>query len=219
MKLKYTDTGYFYVENPGAVHGRHFKDMVVLHETISPDLSGLADILGVEQYLVNKGYGIHGMTDAEGNIAWAKGFGNAVFWQCGGVNDRSIGIEQVSKPPYGDSPKNIHYWAVRDRQLRATAKLLAAISNTWSIPLRYSNGDSPGITTHWSVSQIFRESQGHTDCHPVHLGGYYPVLSVLNIARVYSKVPHYTLTPLQGSQKEQEKIWREQNKPKIRGNK
>lgn len=185
MQLKYFDTAYIYVENQSAVHGRHSKDMVVLHETISGDIDGLADIKGVEQYLVSKNYGIHGMTDKEGNIAWAHGFGNAVFWQCGGVNDRSIGIEQVSKPPYGDSPKSIPYWKSRDRELRATAQLLAAISKTWSIPLVYSAGDSPGITTHYSVSKIYPASQGHTDCHPVHLGGYYPVISVINIAKRY----------------------------------
>lgn len=188
MRLGYYDTGKFYVENPGAVHGRHPKDMVVLHETISSDITGLADIIAVEKYLSSINYGIHGMSDKEGNIAWARGFGDAIFYQAGGVNERSIGIEQVSKPPYGDSPKNIPYWKARNVQLRATAKLLAAISNTWGIPLRFSNGDSPGITSHWNVSQIFSASQGHYNCHPVHLGGYYPILSVIRQAFIYKKL-------------------------------
>ena len=77
-------------------HGRHPKDLIVLHETVSHDVPGLSDIMGVEQYLAAKDYGIHGCVDKEGNIAWAYGLGNAIFWQCGGVNERSVGIEQVS---------------------------------------------------------------------------------------------------------------------------
>jgi len=191
MRLGYYDTGKYYVES-NSVHGRTHKDMIVLHETISSDIRGLPDIIAVEKYLASIDYGIHGMTDKEANIAWARGFGNALFYQCGGVNERSIGIEQVSKPPYGDSTKNIPYWKERDKQLRATAKLIAAISNTWNIPIRFSHGDSPGITSHWNVSQIFPASKGHYDCHPVHLGGYYPILSVIRQATIYKKIG-YTL--------------------------
>lgn len=191
-RLNYYDTSPIYIENMSTVHGRGKKNLVVLHETISGDLPGLSDIRGVEQYLVSKEYGIHGMTDKEGNIAWAHGFGDAIFWQCGGVNDRSIGIEQVSKPPYGDSPQSIPYWKGRDKELRATAKLLAAISRTWNIPLNFSAGDSPGITSHWNISRIYPESEGHTDCHPVHLGGYYPIISVINTAKRYYLL-RYTL--------------------------
>lgn len=187
MQLKYYDTAQFYLENPGSIHGKSPKDMVVLHETVSGDERGLADIKGVEEYLVNKGYGIHGMTDKEGNIAWARGFGEAVFYQCGGVNERSVGIEQVFRGAR-DLPSDYVLWSVRNAELRATSKLLAAIHNTWKIPLIYSNGDSPGITSHWSVSQIFPASQGHWDCHPVHLGGYYPALHVINMARMFAKL-------------------------------
>lgn len=188
MKLGYYDTSKYYVENPGSIHGRHSKDMVVLHETISGDITGLADIIGVEKYLTSIGYGIHGMSDKEGNIAWAKGFGNAILYHAGGVNFRAIGIEQVSKPPFPNSPKSIPYWKARGTQLKATAKLLAAISNSWSIPLRYSHGDSPGITSHWNVSQIFPASEGHTDCRPDIAGGYYPILQVIRQALVYKKL-------------------------------
>lgn len=186
MHLKYYDTGQFYYENSSSIHGHSLKDMVVLHETVSGDERGLADITGVEEYLVNKDYGIHGMTDREGNIAWAKDFGSAVFYQCGGVNERSIGIEQVFRGA-SNRPSDYSLWVVRNKELRATSKLLAAIHNTWGIPLVYSHGDSPGVTSHWSVSQIYAASEGHWDCHPVHLGGYYPALHVINMAKMFAK--------------------------------
>lgn len=169
-------------------HGTHAKDMIVLHETVSPDAKGLSDIRNVEAYLAQKDYGIHGMTDFEGNIAWAYSLGSAIFYQAGGVNERSIGIEQVSRVML-DSPLNAvraHIWAARQAELRATARLVAAIHNTHAVPLRYSEGLTPGVTTHWDVSQHFRESEGHTDCFPVHKGGYYPVLQVIRLAKLYA---------------------------------
>lgn len=168
------------------VHGRSRKDLVVLHETVSGDLRGLADERAVEEYLARIGYGIHGMSDRDGNIAWARGLGDAIFYHCGGVNGRSIGIEQVFRGAT-NKPRDRVLWAARQKELRATAKLLAAIHNTWGIPLRYSDGDHAGVTSHWSVSQHHPESQGHWDCHPIHLGGYYPALAVINLARTIAK--------------------------------
>lgn len=170
----------------GVVHGRSKKDLVVLHETVSGDVRGLGDITSVESYLARIGYGIHGMTDREGHIAWARGLGDAIFYHCGGVNARAIGIEQVFRGAT-NKPRDRVLWAARQRELRATAKVLAAIHNTWGIPLRYSDGDHPGVTAHWSVSQHHRESEGHWDCHPIHLGGYYPALAVINLARTIAK--------------------------------
>lgn len=183
LVLKYLDTSKIMLNS---AHGSGHKDMVVLHETVSGDTRGVSDIVNVEEYLARVGYGIHGMTDKEGNIAWARGFGNAIFYQCGGVNYQSMGIEQVFRGAT-DKPKDRMLWAVRQTELRATSRLLAAIHNTWGIPLVYSNGLERGITTHWSVSQHFKESEGHWDCHPIHLGGYYPALAVINNARWIAK--------------------------------
>lgn len=187
MKLPYENTAR--LMKPHA-HGRHHKDLIVLHETVSKDIPGWRDINSVEQFLAAKDYGIHGMTDAEGHIAWAVGLGDAVFWQAGGVNERSIGIEQVSNVMLRSPSNKVRreIWAARNAQLRATAKLCATIARAWRWPLSqlvYSNGDHPGITSHWSVSQHHPESEGHTDCWPVHLGGYYPALSVIRLAKVY----------------------------------
>lgn len=171
-------------------HGRHAKDLVVLHETVSPNVVGLVDELAVVNYLDGRDYGIHGVTDADGNICWSLGLGDAVFWQAGGVNERSIGIEQVSNVMLQASSnaerQQIWHEMTPDnmkRELLATAQLLAQIHHSWNIPLIYSDGDHPGVTTHWSVSQHHPESQGHTDCWPVHLGGYYPALEVILLAR------------------------------------
>jgi len=187
MKLKYKN-----IHDPmeDCVHGVSPKDMIVLHETVSHDLPGYKDIDSVVAYLDAKDYGIHGLTDAEGNIAWAYGLGRAIFWQAGGVNVRSIGIEQVSdvmlRSPLNPVRKAI--WVARNSQLRATAKLVAAVSQAHNIPLVYSDGLKPGITSHWDVSQHFKQSQGHTDCWPVHKGGYYPIYEVIYLARGYAKI-------------------------------
>lgn len=170
------------------VHGYHSKDLVVLHETVSPDLVGMNDMRNVANYLAQKDYGIHGLTDAEGYIAWAYGLGKAIFWQCGGVNERSIGIEQVSNVMLRSPTNRVRrqIWAARTKELKATARLIGAISRVHKVPLRYSDGRSPGVTTHWSVSQWSPSSEGHTDCFPVHLGGYYPALEVIRMARMYA---------------------------------
>jgi hypothetical protein len=173
-------------------HGMHDKDLAVVHETVSPDVKGWADVDGIDTYLASKDYGIHSVNDAEGHIAWALGLGRAVFWQAGGVNVRSVGIEQVSNIMLR-SPSNVvrrKVWAARHPQLRATAKTLAAWHNAdpKRHPLVYSDGTRPGVTSHWNVSQHFSASEGHTDCWPVHLGGYYPLLEVIAMARVYAKL-------------------------------
>jgi hypothetical protein len=171
-------------------HGYAAKDLAVLHETVSPDVLGMSDINGVLNYLASKDYGIHGMTDLEGHKVWARGLGSAIFWQCGGVNERSVGIEQVSRVML-EAPTNAlrrKLWVARSKQLRATAKLLACWHNAdqKKHPLVYSDGRSPGVTSHWDVSQWSAASEGHTDCFPYHKGGYYPILEVIRMAKVYA---------------------------------
>lgn len=178
------------------MHGRHAKDVAVLHETVSYDIVGISDIVNVEKYLSEVGYGITGMSDQEGHKAWAKGLGNGVFEHAGGVNSRSIGIEQVSIIPLLLQKKQItkeqayHRWLARETQLRATAELLAAWHNLdpKHHPLVFSDGDHPGVTSHWNVSQHHKESLGHTDCWPHHLGGYYPILVVIDFAKAYAQI-------------------------------
>jgi hypothetical protein len=174
---------------------RHSKDLMTLHETVSKDVAGISDIINTVKYLVEKGYGIHGMTDQEGHKAWARGFGTSEFVHAGGVNARSCGIENVSWIPYLVQTKAITVeqawlmWMKREAQLSATAKLVAAwhASEPYNRPLVYSDGLHPGVTSHWDVSQHFATSDGHTDCWPHHKGGYYPILHVIELAKLYAK--------------------------------
>lgn len=172
-------------------HGTHKKDLVVLHETISGDIHGWNDVMGNVNYLAKIDYGIHSVNDLEGNIAWALGLGEAIFYHAGGVNERSVGIEQVSNIPSRTPTNSLRrkLWAARSPQLRATAKTLAAWHNADQDhhPLVYSDSLHPGVTTHWDVSKHFASSLGHTDCFPYHKGGYYPVLEVISMARAYAK--------------------------------
>lgn len=182
-------------------HGSHKKTLFVCHETVSPDIKGIADMQSNETYLVKIGYGIHGLTDAEGHMAWAYGCGNDIFWHCGGVNEISVGVEQVSPIPSYVANKTMTVlqarkaWENREAQLHATAQLMAAWHATdgTNHPLAYVDGSGKhkGITTHWDVSQFFTESEGHTDCHPIQHGGYYPVLEVIDLAKTYAKLGYH----------------------------
>lgn len=181
------------------VHGMHAKDLFVCHETVSPDIKGWNDIYGNLNYLASIDYGIHGLDDLEGHKVWAYNLGNAIFWQCGGVNERSVGVEQVSPIPTllalghitVDQAKKM--WYGRSTQLHATAQLMSGwhLADKENHPLVYSDGMHPGVTTHWDVSQHFSASEGHTDCHPAHKGGYYPVLEVIEFARTYVKLGYH----------------------------
>ena len=189
LHLKYMDTAVYM---SGHSHGIHVpKTLLVFHETISSDVPGWKDITSVESFLAAKDYGIHGMADAEGNKAWAYKMGSAIFWHAGGVNTEAIGIELISNIPLRarDNASRYQLWKFRDKQLRAAAKMAAAIHNTrpHQIPLKFSDSRVPGVTSHWNVSKWHTESEGHSDCYPKHLGGYFPILYVIGLARMYAK--------------------------------
>ena len=180
------------------VHGRRDKDMLVYHETVSPDYKGWSDIRANSAYLDKINYGIHGLTDEDGNAAWAYGLGNAVFWHTdssgrrgqGGVNYRAIGIENVSKVMM-DYPDNLARWRAwwkRNDQIETLAMLSAWVCKTHDIPVVVSDGSKPGITTHWQVSNRFDVPAGHTDCWPRHLGGYFPLLRIVARTKTYREL-------------------------------
>jgi len=174
-----------------AVHGRHDKSLIVLHETVSSDINGWADVLGVAHYLDDKDYGMHGVIDKEGHIAWAYGLGNAIFYHAssgvGLVNTRGIGIELISRVML-ETPDNLSRWKIwwaREGQLRAAGKLVAWISRIHDIPLTDSDSSVPGVTTHWEVTKRWKVYGGHTDCWPKHKGGYFPKLRTIQYAKAY----------------------------------
>lgn len=176
------------------VHGSHKKDMFVCHETVSYNLPGLRDIEGLEQVLHREGYGIQGITDMEGHKAWAKGLGDSIMYHAGGVNERAVGVENISEIPLLIQAKKIthdqayHMWLHRETQLNALAILAAAWHNSDHVnhKLVRSDGLHPGVTSHWNVSQHFASSDGHWDCWPHDQGGYFPLAHVIELAKVYA---------------------------------
>jgi len=182
-------------EQADNVHGRHDKDMIVLHETVSGDVAGWGDVRSISSYLDNKDYGIHGITDAEGHIAWAYGKGDAIFYHAasrgsrgnGLVNTRSMGIELISRVMLMSQDNDVRYkiWWQRQKELIATAKLVATVARFHGVPLVSSDSSVPGITTHWEVTMRWGVPGGHTDCWPKAAGGYFPKGRVIQLAKYY----------------------------------
>ena len=112
-------------------HGVARKRYIVLHQTISPDYGGVKDIAGVGNYLAHVGYAIHCIVDAEGNSgAVSVAQESNVYWHCSGLNQNSIGIEQVS---YKTGAKG--YWWQRTKQLNKVARWIAYYSKEHGFPI------------------------------------------------------------------------------------
>jgi len=180
------------------VHGRHPKIGVVLHETVSAQkIHSLQDVIDISSYLDEKDYGMHGITDSDGNIGWSKGLGQAIFYHAsssgskhhGMANTNFMGIEQISRVmlDYRGRTAQIRAWLHMDEELNATAKLIACASRAHGWPICNNVGNTllPGVTTHWEVTMYNGVAGGHTDCWPSHLGGYYPKRMVIRLAKQY----------------------------------
>lgn len=192
-KLAYKDIGPAQADN---VHGRHKKIGWVIHETVSPNYSGWGDVVQVSEYLDNKDYGIHSVTDGEGHVAWALGYGNAVFYHTDSdnhdANSNMIGIEQVSRVmlDYKSRADRIKAWLHMQPELHATAKIIAASARAQDMDLSYivnntGNTQAKGVTTHWEVTNNYHIYGGHVDAWPTKRGGYYPKGMVITLARRY----------------------------------
>lgn len=176
-----------------AVHGYHDKELIVFHETVSPDIRGMADIKGNAEYLDRLGYGLYGCVDREGFIAAALGLGKAVFYTQGGENERGIGIELVSPIPGLLEQRVITkheaetLWKGRLLQLQSASRLAACLSAAHDIPLSYVSSCHPdkGVCAHWNVSQKHPQSEGHTDCWPIQADGYFPINYIIYHARQF----------------------------------
>lgn len=174
----------------GEERGHHEKSLVVWHETVSHNRPGTGDIRSPAAFMDEHGLEVHGFTDMEGHSAWCYD-PTAVFDHAasgtGQVNSRSIGFEQVSEVPMErNAAKRREMWAPdgpRRRQLRVAAHWAAYLFVTQGIPLRWSQGDRPGHTSHWNVSRTYLGGDGHWDCWPVHQGGHWPALYVMHLAR------------------------------------
>lgn len=177
---------FFQGEEPG--HAR--KSLVVLHETVSHNRPGTGDITGVAAFMDRTGLEIHGIIDMEGNSAWCHD-PTAIYDHAasgsGRVNTRSIGFELVSEVPFERDPaKRRKMWdpkGPRRRQLDEVAQWIAWLHLEGHVPLRFSDASRPGVTTHWSVTRTYLGGNGHWDCWPMHMGGHFPALYVVNRAR------------------------------------
>lgn len=164
-------------------HGHSPKHLIVLHETVSGDYKGLADITGVANYLAHGEYGIHMIVDEEGNSASvAPAEETAIYWHASSgalmVNTNAIGIEQVSMV------KGMSYWWKRPKQLHKTARWLAYLALRHGIPIKYDPTATHGICGHWDVTRAGHVAGGHTDCDPTK----YPTRWVVNAAKVYARL-------------------------------
>lgn len=170
--------------------GHQRKSMIVLHETVSHDKPGLGDITAPAAFLDATGLEIHGIIDAEAHSGWCYDreaiYDHTASGNCG-VNSKSVGFEQVSDiPMLATNAERKKAWdprGPRRKQLLKVAEWCAWLHFSEGVPLRYSNGAEPGITSHWSVSRTCLGGDGHWDCHPVHEGGHYPILYVIRKAQ------------------------------------
>jgi hypothetical protein len=170
--------------------GHHAKELIVLHETVSHDRPGVSDITGPAAFLDSTGLEIHGIIDIEAHSGWCydrRAIYDHARSGTGMVNTRSVGFEQVSDVPF--LPTRAQRRAAWDpkgprrKQLNKVAEWCAWLSTVEKIPLKFSDGRTPGITSHWNVSETFLGGDGHWDCWPIHMGGHYPILYVINRAK------------------------------------
>jgi hypothetical protein len=173
----------------GEQRGRHDKTLIVLHETVSHNQPGEGDIRSVARFMDEHGLEIHGIIDKEAFSGWAYDrraiYDHAASGE-GNINTKSVGFELVSEIPALDTrAERRAAWEADDRkrQLDELARWCAWLSTVEPIPLRFSNADRPGITTHWNVSKTWLGGEGHWDCWPIHQGGHFPALYVVNKAQ------------------------------------
>lgn len=176
----------------GEERGHADKTLVVWHETVSRNQIGLWDIKAPAAFLDKQGYEVHGIIDMEAYSGWSYD-PSAVYDHAasgtGRVNTRSVGFELVSEVPLY-AKKGVEFmrqmWdpgGPRKKQLDLCARWAAWLFQEFDIPLRWSQGDRPGHTSHWNVSRTYHVAGGHWDCHPVHQGGHWPALYVMQKAR------------------------------------
>lgn len=132
-------------------HGEHTPRRIVLHDTESHDVKGIADIAGIATFWHNQGlgYGSHFIVDGEGLLGQGTWGGN-IAWHVASHNTGSIGIEQIGYARWKGAA-----WLDRKSQLNRVAHLVAFLSDYWDIPLVHSTDH--GVCMH-------RDFKGdHTD--------------------------------------------------------
>ena len=120
--------------------------------------------------------GAHFIVDRDGNVGQTGGAHELLF-HTGGLNDGSIGIEQI-----GFAHFTRDEWLARGDQLEKVARLLAWMHKRHGIRLHIPRRQGPqepmhGVMTHAMVARFEPASGGHTDPGPS-----YPLKHVLGRA-------------------------------------
>lgn len=173
---------------PVQTHGEHTPRRIILHSTES-DGAGVRygrDIVAFWQRQ-GLGYGAHFVVSSDGAVVNCAAL-DRITWHVENRNTGSIGIEQAGYAKFTHdqwvgAPAEYHEGRkIRDAipgrplELDATARIIAAVSHAWNIPL---NIDAEhGLATHAMESADYGGS--HTDPGPN-----YPLTHVLGMARAY----------------------------------
>lgn len=181
----------------GVRNGRHAKDLICFHETVSGERRGISDIVGISRYLSpEKDWGIHGIIDQEAHSGWCGDENAHEIYFCsasgrGLVNSRAVHFELISdipKLPTLRARREAWQEEERDRQIEKCARWCLFLHEDGPkfgvrVPLVYSDSERPGITTHWDVTERWLNGLGHWDCWPAHKGGHFPILEIIYRAR------------------------------------
>src|SRR3990167_4382367 len=138
------------------------KELIVLHETVSFNRPGVLDIKNPAAFMDGRGLEVHGFIDAEGHSGWCfdpRAVYDHAASGSGRVNTRSIGFELVSEIPMLRPGLRFQTWWKRRKQLVRAAQWIAYLHFDQGIPVRYSDGTRPGVTTHWQVSDVPRRAR------------------------------------------------------------
>lgn len=151
--------------------------LIVIHDTQSANIKGLADLKGVGSWFDNpkSDASAHVCTDAEGNSArFVRDHNKA--WSCVFYNSISLNIEQIGFAETG---------GFTNAQYLETARWVAFWSHLWGIPIRKGavtiDGRVPrtGVVRH---SELGRLGGAHKDPGP-----FYDMAVMLNHARAFRR--------------------------------
>jgi len=170
------------VRNKSSRNGNR-PSLIVLHDTESHDIQGLADLKAIGAWFDNptSQASAHVCVDGEGISAQYVPDG-AKAWSCREFNSVSLNIEQIGFATFTQA-----MWNRNDRaQLLKVAKYIAYWSKTYGIPIQRGavstvtgNVTKPGVVTHAQLGLI---GGGHHDPGPN-----YPFSAVLLAARYYAR--------------------------------
>jgi N-acetyl-anhydromuramyl-L-alanine amidase AmpD len=165
------DATYHHGRPRVADHGPQTPRRIVLHSTESDgDGAAYGDAICGFWARQNRGYGAHFVIARDGAVSECLAR-TRVAWHVANRNTGSVGIEQA-----GFAKFTALVWGSRERELDATARVIARVAEKYGIPLEHST--DAGVCTHADCSRDF--GGDHHDP-----GNGYPFAHVLGMARSY----------------------------------